>query len=275
MPPAYELAELDDSESGSESSSQVDVDCMADLFQVCCGVFCCLWILFITVGSEVVAWNRQASCSGKEGDGRIQWNAVLPPETATAMRLGIPSLLWHQVDVFNGSTADGQKLGYWSNVDLFLGNVQKYAYVVDGEGALLEGWRPWGVYLGSRYHLWLCSSLVREYAIEEDWWGRPWWSFGTDKIFNIIERPSGKLVAKSQHKVQDMWSLKAYWTASLESPAGTAIATLRQETPVINWFFYGTQKWLMANQRPDLLPNEVVSFLAAVYDIDKVRDTND
>ncbi|CAJ1383139.1 unnamed protein product [Effrenium voratum] len=90
-----------------------------------------------------------------------------------------------------------------------------------------------------------------------------------------FERPSGKLVAKSQHKVQDMWSLKAYWTASLESPAGTAIATLRQETPVINWFFYGTQKWLMANQRPDLLPNEVVSFLAAVYDIDKVRDTND
>ena len=131
MPPAYELAELDDSESGSESSSQVDVDCMADLFQVCCGVFCCLWILFITVGSEVVAWNRQASCSGKEGDGRIQWNAVLPPETATAMRLGIPSLLWHQVDVFNGSTADGQKLGYWSNVDLFLGNVQPRGRIKD------------------------------------------------------------------------------------------------------------------------------------------------
>ena len=41
-------------------------------------------------------------------------------------------------------------------------STRKYAYVEEGRGTALEGWQPWGLYLGTRYHVWLCSSLKRE-----------------------------------------------------------------------------------------------------------------
>ena len=35
---------------------------------------------------------------------------------------------------------------------------------------------------------------------------------------------------------------------------------------------FGLRKWWVDNHRPDLLPSEVVSFLAAVYDIERARE---
>ena len=58
----------------------------------------------------------------------------------------------------------------------------------------LEGWQPWGFYLGTRYHLWLCSSLDREYHIEE-----PASAAGVFKLFFTVVFPSfKKLVGKTK-----------------------------------------------------------------------------
>ncbi|CAK8996144.1 unnamed protein product [Durusdinium trenchii] len=232
---------------------------------------CCCISLFLVLGTEVVAWTRQASCDWDLA-GDEDWNGVIPAKTMTQMQLGImTSWLWHQVDVYNENATGAPMIGYWSNVDLFFGILEKYAYVRDGQTAL-EGWQPWGFYLGSRYHVWLCSSLEKEYYIEEDWWARPWFSFNTQKIFNIREMPSGQLVATSQHRVADLLSFNAHWVATVETPDGVPIATLRQDSPWSRWIFISYQKWWVDNHRPDLLPSEVVSFLAAVYDIERARE---
>ena len=233
---------------------------------LCCG-------LFFLFGAEGIAWARQASCNMEQGDQGISWNVVIPPKTTTQMQNGfMTSWLWHQVDVYNENATSTPMIGYWSNLDLFFGLLQKYAYVQSDVPTALEAWQPWGFYFGQRYHVWTCSSLFREYYIEEDYWARPWFSLNAQKIFNIREMPSGVLVARSQHQVADVFSLGAHWVATVETLAGDAIATLRQEPPWTWWFLFTYQKWHVENHRPDLLPNEVVSFLAAVYDIDKARE---
>lgn len=232
--------------------------------------FCCL--IFLYLGAEIAAWARQASCNFELGDLDVTWNTVIPSETMTQMQLGIFTLFWLQVDVYDEHSTNAPMIGSWSNLDLLFGMVEKYAYVQANGPTVLEAWQPWGIYFGQRYHVWMCSSLKREYYIEEDWWARPWFSFNSQQIFNIREMPSGRLVAKSQYRENDSWSWSEHWTATVESPAGEAIATLRQEAFNPLWFFGSFQKWWVDNERPDLLPNEVVSFLAAVYDIDKAKD---
>ena len=41
--------------------------------------------------------------------------------------------------------------------------------------------------------------------------------------------PGGSVVAISQHRVQDVLSLNAHWVATVETPDGELIATLRPE----------------------------------------------
>lgn len=233
--------------------------------------FCCL--LFLYFGAEIGAWAHQASCNLELGDLDVTWNTVIPSQTMTQMQLGIGifTLFWIQVDVYNENSTNAPMIGYWSNLDLLFGMVEKYAYVQSSGPTVLEAWQPWGFYFGQRYHVWTCSSLRREYYIEEDWWAQPWFSLTSQRVFNIRETPSGRLVAKSQHRVQDAWSWNAHWTATVESLSGEAIATLRQEAINPLWFFGTSQKWWVNNERPDLLPNEVVSFMAAVYDIDRAK----
>lgn len=251
--------------SGRRHEPSIKVKVMGSLM-----CFCCL--IFLYLGAEIAAWARQASCNFELGDLDVTWNTVIPSKTMTQMDVGIFTVFWLQVDVYDENSTSAPMIGSWSNLDLLFGMVEKYAYVQANGPTVLEAWQPWGIYFGQRYHVWTCSSLRREYYIEEDWWARPWFSFNSQQIFNIREMPSGRLVAKSQHRKNDAWSWNAHWTATVESLAGEAIATLRQEASNPLWFFGNFQKWWVDNERPDLLPNEVVSFLAAVYDIDKAKE---
>ncbi|CAE8619838.1 unnamed protein product [Polarella glacialis] len=193
----------------------------------------------------------------------------------TQMQSVFTTIFWNQVDVYDEAVCNTTVIGYWTDVDLLFRLFSQYVYFDSSRGgAVLEAWQPWGFYMGKRFHLWRCAGAGVEYFIEEDWWARPRFNWDASTKFNI-KKSTGEIVATSQHKISNVWSFgQAAWEGTIESPSGDLIAVMKQDPPWSSGFMslWIWRKWYTKNLMPDLLPNEVVSFLAAVYDIDNKRE---
>lgn len=233
-----------------------------------CALICL--ILTLVLIKEIVAWTRLANCTQQSKAGTMVWGSTLPNATTLQRPSLWSNIFWKEVGVYNTAQPDAAKLGFWTNVDLLFGIFGMYAYSDSSHGGsiLLQARRPWGVYFGKRYQVWSCSSGAA-YNINEDYWAEPWFQISSpERIFNIIQADSGKLLAVSKHTLEDIWSFReGHWVANMVSPNGTVIATMQQESAAnVGWFLF--PKWFTLNYHPEVVPNELVSFMAAVYDID-------
>ncbi|CAK8987535.1 unnamed protein product [Durusdinium trenchii] len=251
---------------------------------------CCAWfgitVLFLVLTSELIAWLRQPTCNSASD---FIWNEVIPPNTVSQIDreglrhlwqqidvLGLATKLWH-FNVWMNSTSAvsaSDSLGYWSDGHLLFGLVEKIAFVDQQGRTSLEGHKVGGPF-GSNFQVWLCSSSHRATSYELSVETQPWSLSkpGLTVVYNIHEMPSGgegTLVAKAHFdlKTMNFYSHKSHWEALVETPdEKELIGSVTQNTSSFN------SKWFVANQRPDLLPNEVLSFLALVYDIDETRQS--
>lgn len=253
---------------------QLGAKLLGNLFGCCVACGC---LLISTMGTEIVAWSRQASCDAEATNGARQaldWGTVIPQHTVTQMKLGLTNIFWHQVDVYDEKVSNKATIGYWTDVSLFFGFLEKYAYVRTKDGkeeTVMEAWKPWGFYFGERYDVYRCANAAHEYMIEEDYWARPWFNWNAQTIFNIRKSGTQDIVATSKHVIKDAWSMNAAWAAEIKTWDDKVVAELRQDKfSQTGWF--QSQKWHAENFKPDLLPNEVVSFLSAVYDIERAKD---
>eukprot|EP00747_Dinoflagellata_sp_TGD_P060094 gnl/TRDRNA2_/TRDRNA2_151870_c2_seq1.p1 gnl/TRDRNA2_/TRDRNA2_151870_c2~~gnl/TRDRNA2_/TRDRNA2_151870_c2_seq1.p1 ORF type:complete len:277 (+),score=29.25 gnl/TRDRNA2_/TRDRNA2_151870_c2_seq1:42-872(+) len=232
---------------------------------ICCFIGFGIAAFLILGGVEIIS----KGCSGEPRP----WNSMIPAKTMMQMEF---FQTWHRaVDVYGerDHDDDDDTSGYWEDYIFISRN--KYAFVQDGS-TILVAWRPWGTIFGilaDGYNIERCGDDAHGYLIQEDYWARPWINVNSQKTFNIKESNTGRIVAKSQHSVAN-WaapSLFQHWTSSIKKPTGEVIASIQQDSRYTDWFQLTRQKWYTENKRPDLLPNEIVSFLAAFYDIKEVR----
>ncbi|CAE8626969.1 unnamed protein product [Polarella glacialis] len=275
------LAQAHKENSDSEESEDETPCCLhlrsvkIDLPWFICAVVFLLVLLIVPIVVEVVAWTKQGSCDAKEGQVAAPWGTVVPAATMTQMQSSWTNMAWYQVDVYDQAVSNTTTLGYWSDVDLLFGMISKYVYVDSITGrTVLEAWKPGVFFMGKRFHLARCAGAGAEYFIEEDWWTRQWFNWDASIKFNI-KNSAGEIIATSQRKRSNVWSIfsRNDWQGTIESPNGDLIAALKQEPFTSGDLFFTWQKWHTKNLRPDLLPNEVVSFLSAVYDIAQKQQT--
>lgn len=259
------------------------------LYNLCCCCFihpfipvaCCilLLVLFVPLTAEFYAWNRLSSCHAQQGVGGVRWNAILPPTTMSQKPIKFSQIFYTEVDVFDDSKSNDTKIGYWTNVDMFFGMFRMYAYsdmTTGSERILLQAKQPWFTFRwGKTYKLWLCSETGQSYSIEEDVWAEPWFQFlNPEKIYNIRVADTQQLVGTAKYSRSNAWSLwDAAWGASISAADGTVLSTVQQET-LASAGWWSHPRWFSQNFQPSATPNELVSFLAAVYDIDMSRKSS-
>jgi len=228
----------------------------------------CLVILAIIEGG--IAMSRNASCTAASGTEANQvWDPLIPGWTISQYQFRFTTLFWNEVDVYNPVESNDTAIGYWVDMNFFMSMYQRFGYQNMDGTTLIEASVPFGLYFGRRFNLFRCDSAGPEFYIEEDYWSEPWFSFGTAKIFKIYNGLSDNVVAMSRHSASffDWASFRASVRLG-EDPNGEEIATLDQE-----WAGWFTQpKWIIHSNRPDMLPHSLISFLAAVYDIDRSND---
>jgi hypothetical protein len=278
----YEMSKFSDSEEDSQDEeggvrealgTSVDKR-RASLIGAGCCCLCCCVVLGGIIATNVALLSKHATCSENSGETGMGWNQILPSNATSQMEYKLFSWFWHQVDVYPGerrnASEEEKKIGFWMDLNLILDLQSRYAYVNEAtEEVQLEARTPWGFYLGHRYDIWLCQNQEQQYQIEEDYWSRPWFDWSKTRKYNI--KKAGVIVATSEHHKEDVWSFRGdHWEASVTSTSGQRVAAISQESQSdAGWFQY--QRWRSENFLPDIIPNEVVSFLAAVYDINRAK----
>lgn len=288
----YSPQPVADSESGESDYEEHSERCLENLRERMPHWNCCVWFCIIVatamIISEVLAWLRQPVC----GSANFSWNEVIPPNTVNQIErgnlgsmlqeydvLGLWTKLWH-FDVYENATAlsssgTDQQIkifrGSWSNGHLLFGFLEKMAYV-DTTGpkklVALEGRKMWGT-IGSSFELWLCSqSSQPSYEVSVD--SEPW---ELTVVYNIHRMPSRELIAQTRFQLKDVsfWSDESHWEATVVAAGGNdtgeVIGTVKQNISSFD------SKWFVVNKRPDLLPNEIMSFMTLVYDVDETRQS--
>ena len=223
-------------------------------------VGCCALVYFLLF-DQVLLWAQDNRCKPEQLGPDGSWNRRIPANTTTQMRSS-----W-RVDIYDETTST-EEIGSWSaSAGMW---TRWYTYVPAGGPTAFEAIPHRGSYLGDRYDLRACSNLQEYYSIEEDFRASSWLSRNSSKVYNILQMPEAAFVAKCHYSETPVSFFRAYWEASVESRKGEAVSTLRQDSRTTHWFSY--RKWRVDNARPDLLPNEVVSFLAAMYDMNLQRE---
>jgi len=265
-----------------------------DCVSCCC--FCSCFIIFFIL--EAVVWAIQPGCDADLTSGaEWQWNAVVPAQSMSQMQNSWMNFLSHEVYVYpEGENATSTNvLGYWRDASLLFGWIQKFAYVSkvnNIDTVVFEAWKPWGFYFGQRFNIIQCSQQDHQYMLEEDYWAKPFWNWNMVQVFNIKDSKTGDTIAKSNHeKMNRQFFLfgnnEAFWAATITAPDGTVAASIVQDKPYYggssgssaassagNFLGFGknlNQKWHMWNHRPDIVPNEVASFVQVLYDIDRAQ----
>lgn len=214
-----------------------------------------------------LAYESQVKCAS--GSKLPAWNSMSPNVTSSRLDLDPFSIFWKEVDFFRERPREF--VGYWSDLDLFFGLMETYTYVQiqgDDQVAVLQAGKPWGLFFGQRFNIWRCGSPNVEYSIEEDYWGH-FFTTSPTRVFDIIDRSTGERVATSQQQLEDaLIPFGSSWEATITGRDKTLIARLDQDSRA-DTGVVGYAPWHARNERPDLLPNEVVAFMAAIWDIDK------
>lgn len=254
----HSKADPDSEESGDQSWK---------LYSCCCLCWCSLFFAPL-LWALVLSYQWGASCQAQKGVGQAVWNNLIPTETMSQKKSGFSTVLWEQVDVFNPQLSNSTPIGWWTDEIGMFGN---YNFFEAATGqVLLNGKAPWGVYLGKRYDLYACNGFGKDYTIQEDWWARNWWFMfwvTPQRKFQITDTSTGSMIAISQNSRERQWSANARYSAEFIEPStNQVIAYIFQEN--LGQWTLSDPRWHSKNLRPDVLPNEILSFLSAVYDID-------
>jgi len=269
---AYRVLELGQNwaEGGGDSGSTSEDDKPAVRYGVF-GCICCAFIILALIVTNIILINLQSTC----GEAGMGWNEAVPASLTSQMQYKFASFFWHQVNVFD--SADDKQLGHWQDLNLLFDIQKRFAFVrknEDGDEAVqVEARSPFGLYFGTRYNVWRCAGTQEhEYSIEEDYWSRPWFNWNAERKYTIKDLGADKVIATSEHHKDDVLSFRgAHWEATVSSPDGEKIATISQQSQAAaGWFQYA--KWTSVNLHSEIVPNEVVSFLAAVYDIENAQN---
>lgn len=250
--------ELLDQASGEVDSAPEASDCSRAFSKVrrCC----CLTAAALAgiLALQLVAWNQQAHCdvSGTE----MVWSSLLPNKTT--MQYHSPWFA-HEVDVYGEA---GSREGVWTDTRLFFGLARGFVFTDKANRVVLQASKPLGWYSGLRLSLWSCTG-GDTYRITEDTW-RPMFSFGKGNYFDIVV--AGRVVARSR-KYTECASCPSMFQSKqilLEDPQGREIARVVQESQAQAGL--ASRRYYSTNLQPELLPNEVVSFLGAAFEIEEV-----
>lgn len=232
-----------------------------------CRLMCCCLICLIPLIQFGLALGKVAACRGEAQSDATTWDPIMPSrlmlQAPSLWDWGEWSLFTKTVRVYNNDT--GTKIGHWSDENLLL--VDQYGFLDEAGEMQLQAKEPWGFYFGKYYELWRCDGAGPEYIIDEDYWGEPWFSFGMDKIYDVKIWKGAELTKIATAKKKLDWGWWTFWSAEITATNGTVVATLDQE--FAGWF--QNTKWYINNHNPNMIPNSVVAFLAAVFDIDRRR----
>eukprot|EP00930_Biecheleria_cincta_P051584 TRINITY_DN36785_c0_g1_i1.p1 TRINITY_DN36785_c0_g1~~TRINITY_DN36785_c0_g1_i1.p1 ORF type:complete len:294 (+),score=31.54 TRINITY_DN36785_c0_g1_i1:52-882(+) len=234
--------------------------------------FCILLVVVIFLGTEVFAWMRFASCNAEQGTNELHWNQMIHASTTKSTKaVQLVTLFWDEVDVFDTAVSNTTKIGYWSDLELFFGMVRRYAYTYSsesGQKVVMEAVEPWGLYAGMRFDLWQCDGTGPEYMLYEDWFAEPWFTWDSKvKIYNIYKGAGFEHIAVSTHEKTDLISFGgSHWKTTISTPSGEVLAHLVQENFwQKGWSAYPS--YYSVNLRPDRVPNELVSFMSAIFEL--------
>lgn len=175
------------------------------------------------------------------------------------------------VEVYN-TTQQGARVGLWSDFNVFCAT--RYAFIGSrsSEDVMIEARPPWGLYFGLRYDMWRCGGLPEEtFHIEQDVWATPFYKFwDPTKIFNIAQ--GTRHIAKSYSHTNNrlFTSLFSDKEIIVTGTQGETLATINQESQLQAGF--SNRRYFTKNLRPDIIPNEVVSFLAGVWELNGVKE---
>eukprot|EP00449_Zooxanthella_nutricula_P002006 CAMPEP_0198509738 /NCGR_PEP_ID=MMETSP1462-20131121/13748_1 /TAXON_ID=1333877 /ORGANISM="Brandtodinium nutriculum, Strain RCC3387" /LENGTH=251 /DNA_ID=CAMNT_0044239049 /DNA_START=140 /DNA_END=892 /DNA_ORIENTATION=- len=228
-----------------------------------------------------VAWSRQESCSSLDGMEIADWNTMMPANTTMQYLPKFFSFFYHQVDVLDTHGSHVGPVGYWTDLNLFFGFVNSFVYT-DSRGTdrvVMEARAPWGLYLGLRYDLWRCAGDHEDsYQVTEDYWAKPWFfNWNSEKVFNIVDKRSWDTVAKVHSRTENK---NPFFPGSIAKfmhqkhiivtdLKDDKIAEVIQESQLHAGF--RNRRFFSVNARPDIVPNEVVSFLGAVWEINEAK----
>eukprot|EP00928_Gymnodinium_smaydae_P076831 TRINITY_DN5992_c0_g2_i1.p1 TRINITY_DN5992_c0_g2~~TRINITY_DN5992_c0_g2_i1.p1 ORF type:complete len:280 (-),score=13.99 TRINITY_DN5992_c0_g2_i1:133-972(-) len=240
------------------------------MFVGCCVVVAC---------SMLVSVATNASC----GDVRdYESNALgsfdLPRNLTSQYRRRFLNFLSEMVVV----DARGDHIGTWTSI--WFPCIYSFLSFQNSSGAtLLEVREPWWSMfsLGESYLLRHCQSSTHDYRIDEDFWGTPWISFGSQRLFHITDLHAHTLVASVSvsksisSSSMFVWHLISFppWHASFwretdewQTTSYTPLAEIFQESQWEAGFSFPL--WSMFNRSPLSIPNVVVSFVPCIFDID-------
>lgn len=258
---------------------------------------CCLMLLATACVQGFYVFGRDWHCDAVLDYNVTRWDHLLPKQTRSQYKWGFFS---NEISEFEPGSRDEEdnrhdekRLGRWTKFD-FLGLFPRYG-LQDPDGKLLmqasEPWLypPWQ--LGYRYHLWRCDGVSPDFVIAEDYWSEPWFSYGTQQIFNIIDVRTLEVAAKvrqvsdgtgaaptqvflnsSQRGSDAAWRSSAAWhlvvTRGPHLVNATVVAEARQQPtqPAKNWWRHGDYPWWHVTNHDGTVPNEILSFVTAVYD---------
>jgi len=163
--------------------------------------------------------------------------------------------------------------GYWSDIRVMF---TRYSYFDTraGEQVRIEAKPPWGLYWGLRYNLWRCGDTDDDTLhIEEDVWARPWFNWENEKVFKIARgtNPIGKSFTRTKnHLLGSLFSSKEIMVSDMQDEE---VATIKQESQMQAGF--SNRRYFVHNDRPDVIPNEVVSFLAGVWELNGIGEKSE
>lgn len=170
------------------------------------------------------------------------------------------------------------RLGFWSDINVLFA-LRRFAYSDTrngGEDIVLEARAPWGLYMGMRYDIWRCAGDQSDgYSIVEDWSARPWFNWQKEATFDIISQRTGQKVARSHSRKNNNFPMYSKFIRNKEIDVldlnGNRIAHTYQQSQFDAGFTY--RRYFVTNQKPEIVPNEVVSFLGAVWEIQGAKDS--
>jgi hypothetical protein len=237
-----------------------------------------------------IGYNAMSGCDELKGTGGVGWDLLIPAktdiQTPTFWEGG--SLWYNTADVYKstsgnlgpGSNAASSsesydpkdRIGYWVDIEVpFM--YQRMGYQNAQEKTLLTATVPWGFYWGYKYIVERCDGAGAPYEVIEDYWNEPWFSWNSVKLYDIVNKDTGALVAKIKGEaIPRIGTTTNYagWQADVTTPNGTAIATLQQQWT--SWT--ANAKWHVENLRPDLVPNTVINFIGMVLDVQQNQESD-
>jgi len=225
-----------------------------------CQLCCCCLLLIIVIVQGCLAFGRNGGCVDLEGTAEGQlWDPIVPPVTTCQKQF---RLLWSEVNVFNPAVSNVTTIGQWTSMNFF-GMYTKYGFQNTEGVVVVEARTPWGLYFGKAYEIWRCDSAGPVFKVVEDYWAEPWFSWGMEKRYLITNMETKTQVATVAHSADFF----AGWQASFSTMQGVKFASLDQHVSTTGWF--EAPIWSVSNSNEALVPSAVVSFMAAIYDMEQ------